>query len=336
MATADVLPPPTFETLPQHLNANEGRVEQPQLGWLRPTSKDTPLEEMRERLEKDEYLFVKGVLPREDVMTMREQYFSQFASTGLLKPNTAFADAIYNDAEDPFTHKGIGGGDAVGEELQRLTEAHADPRYRHFLNHPDLRKMVRDLKGWDEEVLLERTMLRHNVPHGAATGVHYDKLFLRGGDAYFLTAWVPIGDIAPNGGGLIYLENSAALGQAIEDDFMRRNADMTQEQRVSAFNALMTSTGVLCGDPITFQEKHEHIAEAAGMGGRPYRWLVNNYEAGDVVFHQPCSIHGSTTNEDAGGRIRLSSDLRFYDKKAYDEGKADERWMKLWTPGDGL
>lgn len=36
------------------------------------------------------------------------------------------------------------------------------------------------------------------------------------------------------------------------------------------------------------------------------------------------------------GRIRLSTDLRFYDKKDWDGGRADERWMKVWEIGDGL
>jgi len=297
---------------------------------------DTPLDEMRERLEKDQYLFVKGLIPREDVMKMRAQYFSQFASTGILKPNTPFSAGIYNDEDDPKLHRGIGGGDPAGEELDRLVDAHAQPEYRQFLNHPNLRQLVRELKGWDEEVLLQRSMLRHNVPHGACTGVHYDKLFLRGGDAYFLTAWVPIGDVSATGGGLMYLENSVALGQAIEDDFTRRNSHMTPEERISAFNANMTSIGILSDNPIEFQAQHAQIAEEAGLGGRSYRWLIANYEAGDVVFHHPCSVHASCSNEDPSGRIRLSSDLRFYDKKSFDDNTADKRWMKLWTPGDGL
>lgn len=37
--------------------------------------------------------------------------------------------------------------------------------------------------------------------------VHYDQIFLRYGDPTSVTAWVPMGDIKLNGGGLIYLEN---------------------------------------------------------------------------------------------------------------------------------
>ena len=57
-----------------------------------------------------------------------------------------------------------------------------------------------------------------------------------------------------------------------------------------------------------------------------------DYEAGDVVFHDPYMIHTSTRNEDAARRIRLSTDLRFY----REGSDLDARWMKFWTPGDGL
>ncbi len=54
------------------------------------------------------------------------------------------------------------------------------------------------------------------------------------------------------------------------------------------------------------------------------------------MFHLPYSIHSAGANEDPEGRIRLSTDLRFYNKKNYDDGTIDQRWMKFWTPADGL
>lgn len=327
---------PISEPLPDHIRANQGCVSQPQLGWLRPTFADTPIEEMRHRLAEDDYLFVKGLIPRSDILQMREHYFSQYAGTALLDPTKPFVDGIFNPSEPASAHLGIGGGDTEGDDLKCLQAAHTTPDYLAFLKHTQLRQMVRDLMRWDEEVLLQRTMLRHNVPGGESTGVHYDKLFLRGGDAFFLTAWVPIGVIKATGGGLIYLENSAKLGQAIEDDFTRRAEQFTPVEKISAFNENMTSNGILSNHPQEFEQAHRHIAEQAGLAGKEYKWLIANYEAGDVVFHHPCSVHASCSNEDPEGRIRLSSDLRFYDKKDWDGGRADERWMKLWEIGDGL
>lgn len=333
--TAAVLSP-TSVPLPHQLAANSGHVPHSQLGWLRPTSPDTPIDEMRQRLETDNYLFLKGVLPREDVLKMRSHYFTQYKDTEMLDPNANPGEGIYNPDSDPETHRGIGGGDTTGAELDILTNAHLTPEYRGFVAHPNLRRMVRELMGWDDEVLLTRTMLRHNVPNGGSTGVHYDKLFLRGGDAFFLTAWVPIGDTAHNGGGLIYLEDSVELGQAIEDDFNERAKGFTPEEKINAFNVNMTSIGILSDHPQMFERDHKNIAERINRERKGYRWLVADYEAGDVVFHHPCSIHTSGRNEDAQGRIRLSTDLRFYNKKDFDEGRADKRWMKYWTMGDGL
>ena len=48
--------------------------------------------------------------------------------------------------------------------------------------------------------------------------------FLRGGEAEFLTAWVPIGDCAANGGDLTYLENSNSLGEDIEPEYLLNSA----------------------------------------------------------------------------------------------------------------
>lgn len=43
-----------------------------------------------------------------------------------------------------------------------------------------------------------------------------------------------------------------------------------------------------------------------GLGGR-HRWLVADFEVGDVVFRPPI-VDGSASNEDVQGRIRLSRD----------------------------
>ena len=113
-----------FASLPEHIQANQGRVARPQLGWLRPTTADTPLEEMRRRLDQDDYLYIKGLIPRSVVLQMREHYFSQYAGTSLLDPTKPFVDGIFNPTEPASAHKGIGGGSTEGEDLKRLRGAH--------------------------------------------------------------------------------------------------------------------------------------------------------------------------------------------------------------------
>ena len=253
-------------------------------------------------------------------------YFDAYRAVGILEPGTSSEDGIFCRSADANGHGGIGAGELppTDEQVQVMTDSHIRPEYLRFLEHDDLRSFVRNVMGWDQEVLLKRTMLRHNVPGGLSTAVHYDKLFLRDGSAYFLTAWVPFGDISVTGGGLMYLSNSSKLGQAIEDDFSRRAADMTKEERINAFNVNMEKYGQLSQNAAEFHEQHESEQQRY--------WMVTDYEAGDVVFHDPMMIHSSTFNEDPENKIRLSTDLRFY----RDGSDLDKRWMKFWTPGDGL
>lgn len=133
---------------------------------------------------------------------------------------------------------------------------------------------------------------------------------------------MPIGDIPPESGGLIYLENSVPLGQQFEAEFSQRNASLSDEERLSAFNVNMADRGNLSRDAGKF---------AREQGGR--RWLIGDYEAGDVVFHNPFMIHASGVNRDPQGRIRLATDLRFADRSA----PYDQRWAdNYFVPGDGL
>ena len=259
-------------------------------------------------------------MPTPPILTI-QSYFTQFAHTGILKPNSSPRDGIFNPANDPLLHQGIG-GTPEAQTFELLDIAHTTPSYRKFLEHPSLRAFVRDFMGWDKEVLVDRAMLRHNVPGSLSTAIHYDKLFLRAGEAEFLTAWVPIGDCAANGGGLMYLENSNTLGEEIEAEFMRNSQHMPEADRIDAFNKNMAKGGFLSHDA-------EEFGRVEGKGGR---WLVGNYEAGDVVFHKPYMVHAATRNEDEKGRIRLASDLRFYEEGA----GLDRRWLRIWRHDDGL
>ncbi|OCK80634.1 hypothetical protein K432DRAFT_297285 [Lepidopterella palustris CBS 459.81] len=306
------------------LRSNYGSyVDSNTVGWMLPTPADTPIKEIRKRFENDGFVWMKGVIPRGDVLDMREHYFTHMSETGILKPDTSPRDGIFNPENDPIAHSGVGGTDLPEDKkkVEKLTSAHTTPIYLAFLQHPQLRCFIREFMGWKKDVMVQRTMLRHNVPHGLSTGIHYDRIFLRAGEAEFLTAWVPIGDCSATGGGLMYLENSTSLGKRMEAEFAAAAA-MTPAERINGFNRNMARDGQL-----------SHNADEMGRTvGAGKRWLAGDFEAGDVVFHNPYLIHGACKNEDEQGRIRLSTDLRFY-----EEGAAlDERWMKFWTPDDGL
>ena len=299
-------------------------IDPSMVGWLLPTSKDTPLDEIRHRYLRDGYVWMKGIIPKEDVLDMRGHYFRGISPLNLLSPYSSFRDGIFNPLLDPLKSQGLG---AVPEKEteHHFNHIHASPEYHSFLAHPELRQWVRDLTGWEREVILKRGLIRHNVPGSKCpSGIHYDQLFLRGGDPVFVTGWIPLGDVAADGGGLMYLEDSRELAVEIENRFKERQdrEDMSMDERISAFNRHMGDLGHL-----------SHDAEEWAKGdGKGKRWLVANYEAGDVVFHSPWMIHASSRNEDKEGRIRVASDIRFYEEGA----RVDHRWQKHWFAGDGI
>lgn len=185
---------------------------------LRPSDPSLPLDELRKRYEEDGYLFLKQVLPRADVLEARNKYFSLLQPTGILKPGTAPVEGVFDPAKSHEEYPGIGagaadnngrpGGEKAAQFVDLALEAHYQDWYAEtFCNHPALYEFVAKFSGWEKDTLgLRRTLLRNNLPGSKPIGVHYDQIFLRHGEPTSVTAWVPIGDIKINGGGLMYLE----------------------------------------------------------------------------------------------------------------------------------
>ena len=81
-AAVQYAPTPAHETIfePKKLHtlrSNHGNyVDSKSTGWMKPTPRDTPIEEMRRRYEEESYIWIKELIPREDVYDMREQYIT--------------------------------------------------------------------------------------------------------------------------------------------------------------------------------------------------------------------------------------------------------------------
>lgn len=203
----------------EKLFVNDGLLRPEQVGLLKPSSPDMPIEELRRRYDEDGYVFLKGLLPREDVLKAREEYFTMLAPSGVLKPDTSPVEGIFDSAKDAADFPGIGAGAADGngkpggttaEKFVDLAlQAHYAEWYKEtFCKHPVLKDMIARISGWGENTLgVQRSLLRNNTPGNKAIGVHYDQIFLRHGEPTSFTAWVPMGDVSLTGGGLIYLEN---------------------------------------------------------------------------------------------------------------------------------
>ncbi|KAJ4996370.1 hypothetical protein K4K48_008625 [Colletotrichum sp. SAR 10_66] len=331
--------PPTIAGVQLHVNddlLSPNEVEQ-----LMPSYPTEDLEVLRKRYRENGYLLLKGILPREDVLAAREAYFKSLEPSGVIKPGTSPRDGIFDDAKSPGDYPGIGAGSVKNSRpgetdrsaifADQALKAHTEEWYagsedgkvQGFCNHPALRDFVAKFTGWGDNTLpVKRSLLRNNTPGNKAIGVHYDQSFMRYGEPTSVTAWVPMGDVRLQGGGLIYMQDGEKLGEEIENEFtaQAKAKGMSDEETRNAFNANMMTTGFLCDGPADF--------------GRRYgkKWLVSAYEAGDVVFHTAHMIHASTKNFDPEGRIRLGTDLRFVDKSR----PWDKRWDKHYSFNDGI
>jgi phytanoyl-CoA hydroxylase len=163
--TTEQVEQPSFNN--EKLYVNDGLLLPEQVGPLKPSSPDLPLEELRRRYNEDGYLFLKGLLPREDVLKAREEYFNMLAPSGVLKPGTEPVDGIFDDTKDAADFPGIGAGASPGnsrpgeetaEKFVNLAlEAHYADWYKEtFCKHPVLKEAIARISGWDERSISAR------------------------------------------------------------------------------------------------------------------------------------------------------------------------------------
>ncbi|HEX7737484.1 MAG TPA: phytanoyl-CoA dioxygenase family protein [Ktedonobacteraceae bacterium] len=255
------------------------------LAWLEPTEAGLSIASLREKYQQQGYLWLKHFFDREVILDFR-RYFEETLSSG----EKTFFEIVRSQEYETFC------------TMPRLWQF-----YQAFLKgQPHLHK---------------RKLIRFTFPGlDYCTGGHYDLIYLRAGADTFCTSWIPLGDTPIEMGGLIYLEHSDALGRKLEAEFSVKNAHLSPEERISAYNRNMREGGWVS----------TNLAEMAERFNS--RWLIADYEAGDMVVHSPYMIHAATQNWDPRGRMRLSTDIRF--QRADDQ--LDPRWASDWALDDNL
>jgi hypothetical protein len=266
------------------------------LGELRrtPERERTDRAAMWERLITQGYLYLPGQIPVDLVDAFRAFYFGAMTKVGLTRTGTSPADAIA--AETAV--------DAAKMRSTLFDEIIPSPQYERFCRTP----AILDWFRWfaDDDVHLhKRKIIRHVLPGemgiGTATHAHYDLVFLREGSDQVLSFWIPLGDIPLSRGGLIYLEDS-------HREVQTREASSTPKM-----------------GPVAITANLPRLAAEWNS-----RWLLTDYRAGDMVVHSSHIVHASLDNVDEGGRMRLSTDIRY--QRASQP--IDWRWLEDWSPQD--
>ncbi|MCZ8544274.1 phytanoyl-CoA dioxygenase family protein [Mesorhizobium qingshengii] len=302
----------TLQDVPPVALAANGKVLSTatnRLGYLTPTDPSAGIETIRHLYGMQGYVWLKGLLPRSKVIDFRGWVFSHLADTGLVRPGL-----------DPAL--GMAAAGAFDRKLadRRIMSLVRSAAYEGFCAQPLLTRFMDEFLG-GLSYLHKRKIMRFTQPGSpVATPAHYDLVYLRGGTSRVVTAWIPLGDISVDMGGLVYLEGSHAIGVGMEARFNENNAGLDAQERISAYNRNMTEGGWVSKDLPEMAERFDT------------RWLIADFEAGDVVLHSPYMIHASTTNQSPDGRIRLSTDIRFQNV----DDEIDARWANHWSLDDML
>ena len=280
-----------------------------QLGQLAPSSAHAPVNDLRDQLAAQGYLWLRGFFPRADILTLRQRFFERMQPTGILAEGTDAVEGIFSGQRDP-----------TGQTTRLMMEFVRTAAYEAFCFHPLLWNFYEQLLDGDV-YLHKRKIVRQTYPGDPnTTDAHYDLIYLRGGSDSVLSSWIPLGDVPLEMGGLLYLEGSDAFGRQLEADFAARSASLSPQERLSAYNKFMNASGGI-GKDLSALVNLYHT-----------RWLVADYEAGDMVIHTSYMIHAATQNNSHEGRMRLSTDIRY--QRIREE--IDARWQNHWTIGDML
>jgi ectoine hydroxylase-related dioxygenase (phytanoyl-CoA dioxygenase family) len=280
-----------------------------QLGQLISSDPHATIDELREQLKAQGYLWLRGFFPREDVIALRRRFFERMKPTGIVADDTDAAEGIFS-----------GRRDQTGQTTKLLMEFVRTAAYESFCFQPKLWQFYEQLLGGDV-YLHKRKIVRQSYPHDPrTTDAHYDLIYLRGGTDTVLSSWIPLGDVPLEMGGLTYLEGSDAFGRQMEAEFAARSTTLSPEERLNAYNKNMSATGGIGKDLSALATRYNT------------RWLVAHYEAGDMVIHSSYIIHAATQNDSHEERMRLSTDIRY--QRIRDE--IDARWQNHWTLEDML
>ncbi len=280
-------------------------------------------EELRRRMGEDGYLFLPGLLNREEVLAARHTVAVRLAASGLLAEGHPVDDCIAR----PGAHVGFRADVAVDNaELDKVL--YAGPMmafYEAFLGGP--------VRHYDY------TWFRAKSPGiDTATQPHYDVVYMGRGTHRLFTSWTPLSDIDYEMGGLMILENShrqeeliATYGQQDVDKYCENDETsslLVENARAEGRDLTSEERGQVRWESPTFGSySGDAIATREELGGR---WLTAEYRMGDLLVFSMYTLHSSTDNY--SDQIRLSSDSRYQ----LAAEPVDERWVGENPPLHGI
>lgn len=231
-------------------------------------------DELRRRLQDEGYVFIKALLNRDRMLSLRHEMMTTIQQGGWLIAGTDPSDGIANLSAR--CTEGDPGYTDVYHEIYKLENFHC------IAHSPELLEVLEALMGrpvMPHPQKIARLWFPQFTMH--TTPVHQDFVHFQG-NFETCTAWSPVGDCPIELGGLALLPGSHKVGQVLEHHFS-------------------LGAGGLSLDTASESADHEEI---------DVPWHTTNYEIGDTLFFPALTVHKALENvtED---RLRVSLDNRY-------------------------
>jgi hypothetical protein len=266
------------------------------------------VEALRARMTEDGYLFLPGLLNREQVIAGRRTILERAATEGILDQEFPVADGILKKGVNPYFRPQY--TQENSDLLRVVYDGSMIAFFDRFFGEPTRH--------------FDYTWLRAVGP-GPGTSPHCDIVYMGRGTFNLVTAWTPFGDIPLTVGGLMLLENSHCR-RDLTSDYLQQdvdsycqngpNATLIREGNMHWEHWRNWRTkgadwdGAISNNPVALRQE---------FGGR---WLTcPEYRMGDVLLFSMATVHGSIDNQTQV--LRLSTDTRYQPASE----PVDERWI---------
>ena len=244
---------------------------------------------LQELLIDDGFIYLKDFFNKEDILELREYYFELFPENTILKNGTSNREGISSGKKFNVVY---------GSEDHPAYRFVRSDKFKKFIKSKKLAILINHLAECKTKQL-KRIVIRH-LYKGSRTSAkaHRDAQWSTGN---VLSSWIVLGDCPIDSGGIVYLEKSNKINL----------------QKVKSFFPKFINTKWITDDLKALSDKTKK------------RWCFANFQAGDLVIHDPNVIHASLdANNDY---MRLSIEVRFIPAKE----NPDSRWTSEWIGGDG-
>lgn len=285
---------------------------------------DTPA--LRERMEADGYLLLRGVLDRTAVQAARLEVMTRLAAAGALDASRPIEAGIFNAEADAMSFN------------PDMTVAN-QPMHAVLRGGPMIDVFERLFGGGVRT--FDYTWFRVKTPGtGTATTPHCDSIYMGRGTSDCYTVWTPFSDVSLEMGGLMVCEGSyrdARYGTAGMSEYARGDVDghcATDDASAAAIALAQRENRQLTGEEaqlvaeakrssLAFPETQQRLRNVHAVidEGIGPRWLTSTYEMGDILILSIFTLHASSDN--LSPEIRLSSDTRYQ----LASEPADARWV---------